>query len=100
MPIEPADNSDLNRTTVDEELYAGDVGAVVGGEEYRRLGQIVRRTDPAERNGGDDRGLLLIRHEMGKAGGRRVPGAEHVDADVAALEVDDPGTGKGAHRGL
>ena len=63
MPIGPANNSDLNRTTIDEELYAGDVGAVVGGEEYGRLGEIVRRKTlgNAEADAGAAAGDDLVR---------------------------------------
>jgi hypothetical protein len=69
-------------------------GARVGRQEYRRLAEIVRRADPAERNGSDGLGLLLIRQKMGEAGSRRVTGAQYVDPDVAFLQVDDPAAGK------
>src|SRR6201982_1439693 len=92
--------SDLGHPTVNEQLDAGDVGAVVAGEEYRSLAQIVRNGEAAERNGSNGRGFFLIRHEMGKAWRIGVSGAQHVDADVAPLEIDDPGTGERAYRGL
>jgi hypothetical protein len=57
--------SDLNHAAIDEQLYARDVGAVVRAEEYRRLAQIVRCADPAERNRSDGRCFLLVSHEMG-----------------------------------
>jgi len=87
-------------TAVDEQLDTGDVGAVVGSEEHRRFPQIIRRADAAEWNGSNDRGFFFLRHEMGKAWRIGVSGAQHVDADVAPLEVDDPGTGERAYRGL
>src|SRR6266404_2590458 len=40
--------SDLNRAAVHEQFNTGDVAAVVRGEEYRRLAEIVRRAEPAE----------------------------------------------------
>ncbi len=67
--------SDLNRAAVHEQFNTGDVAAVVRGEEYRRLAEIVRRAEPAERNGGDGQRFFVIRHELGKAGGGRVSGA-------------------------
>jgi hypothetical protein len=90
----------LSSTTVDEQLDTRDVGAVVGSKEHRRFAQIIRRLDTAERNGSNDRGFFFIRHEMRKAWRIGVSGAQHVDADVAPLEVDDPGTGERAYRGL
>ena len=86
--------SDLGRTAIDEQLDPVNVSAVVGRQEYRRLAEIVRRADPAERNGSDGLGLLLIRQKMGEAGSRRVTGAQYVDPDVASLQVDDPAVGK------
>ena len=85
-------HSDLSRAAVHEQLDAGDVGTVVGSKEYRRLAQIVRNCEAAERNGGDGRCFFLFRHELGEARCICVSGAQHVDADVAPLEIDDPGT--------
>jgi hypothetical protein len=37
----------LSHATIDEEFDPGDIGAVVGSEEHRRLAEIVRCPDPA-----------------------------------------------------
>src|SRR5260370_27548041 len=97
MDVAGSTYSDLSRAAVDEQLYPGDIGAVVGGEKHRSLAEIVRRAEAAERNGGDDRAFVLIRHQMGQAGGRRGPGTQHVAAQVAPLEVDDPAARKRAY---
>ena len=83
--------SDLSGTAVDEQLNTGDVGAVVGSEEHSSLAEIIGGAAPAERNRLNDGGFLLIRHKMREAGCIGVSGAQHVDTDVAPLEVDDPG---------
>ena len=57
-------SADRSRRPFDEQLDAGDVGAVIGGEEHRRLAEIVRRADPAERNRTRRlRAFSLIRHQ-------------------------------------
>ena len=75
--------SNLSSTTVDEQLYSSDVGAVVGSEGYRRLAEIIRGGEPAERNRRNQRGFFLIRHQVREAGCICVSGAQHVDADAA-----------------
>ncbi len=45
-----ARQSDLSRTAIHKQLDAIDVAAIVGSQEHRRLAEIVRRADPAERN--------------------------------------------------
>jgi hypothetical protein len=94
--------SNLSHTTVHEQLYAGDVGAVIGSEEDRSPAQIVCRANPAERNRGDGRKFLLISHQIGEPEGRDVPGAQHVSGfgpakcrmmAVANAPLDVIGTG-------
>src|ERR1700733_5147883 len=89
--------SDLSRAAVHEEFDAGDVGAVVGGEKYRRLAEIVGHTQPCERDGGGGRGLYVIGHKLSNPGGVRVSGAQYIDPDVPPFEIDDPGAGERAH---
>jgi hypothetical protein len=92
--------SDLRGAAVDEQLNPGDVGAVVGSEEHRRFAKIIRRGEPAERNRCNHRRFFLICHKMREAGCIGVSGAQYVYADVAPLEVDYPGAGERAYRGL
>ena len=54
--------------------------------------EIIRGAEPAERNRRGHCGFFLIRHEMREAGCIGVSGAQHIDADVAPLEIDNPGT--------
>jgi hypothetical protein len=44
-------------------VFSGDVGAVVGSKEYRRLAEIVRNRKAAERNRRNHCGLFFIHHK-------------------------------------
>jgi hypothetical protein len=79
--------SDLSRAAVHERLYAGDVGAVLGGEECR-LARVVSGVPmrPSGMEAAADAFSSSVIRRSGKAGSRRVPGDQHVDPDVAPLE--------------
>src|SRR5207253_5213997 len=92
--------SDLRRATVHKQLDAGDIGTVVGSEEHCGLTEIVGCPDPAERDQSDCLLLLLRRHQIGEAGCLDGGGAHYIYSDTTPLQVGDPATCEGAHRGL
>jgi hypothetical protein len=95
----------LGRTAVDEELDAGDVTAVVGGEEDNSLCDLVGGTEPSHGNDVAEVGHALpadvaAAEEFLKGGGVDRSGAYNVDADAACLQICGPCAGKGPDRGL
>ncbi len=88
---------DLGGAAVDEELDAVDVAGVVGGEEEGDGGDLFGAADLAARNEGGEvvLGVGAEGVEDGRVDGS---GAEDVDADLAVLEVVEPGAGEGADR--
>jgi hypothetical protein len=57
-------SSDLRRAAIDEELDAGDVGAVVAREEHHTLAKIVRGAHSGEWYGSGERRFCFIRQEL------------------------------------
>src|SRR4051794_18820827 len=90
----------LGEPAIDEQLGAGDVARVVGGQEHGRLGNFVRVAHAPERHLGAQ-GLLdpvpLLRAVAEPVPTRRLnrPRADRVDADPPGLEVRGPGPGEG-----
>src|SRR6218665_1227240 len=95
---------DLRDAAVDEQLDAGDVAAVVRGQERDGAGDFVRRSSTLQGNAGgallELLDLLLVEAQLGVAPGGDEAGADGVDADAAALEIHRPRAGERAHRGL
>src|SRR5260221_6301735 len=87
IPETPLGQSVLGDAAIDHQLDAGDVRAVVGGEEYRRPGDIIGRADAVQGNLRDKIGLRLLVQQDVQTERRNVTGAQDVDADAAALEV-------------
>lgn len=50
----------VGATTGDEHQLPGDPGRSIGAEEQHRPGDVVGRSDPAERDGGGDRLVLSV----------------------------------------
>src|SRR5439155_16589349 len=95
----------LREAAVDEQLGAGDVARVVGGEEHHRFRDLVRRADPAEGNGARDGLAALLadiggRQQVAQAGRIDRAGADGVHADAAGLQVRRPRARERAHRGF
>jgi hypothetical protein len=98
--------SDLPDAAVDEQLDARDETGVVGSKKHCRLGDFVRIANPAHRNLGSEmveHALLLCR--LGPSQPNQTwrldgAGAERVDTDVAALEIEYPVAGESADRRL
>ncbi len=88
---------DLGCAAVDVELDAVDVAGVVGGEEEGDGGDFFGAAYLAAGNQGCEVGLGVGAEgiEDGCVDGS---GAEDVDADLAVLEVVEPGAGEGADR--
>src|SRR5262249_25521198 len=91
--------SHLGEPAVHEQLGAGDVARVVGGEEHDRLGDLLRRSEPAERHRGGDHLLALLadlgrREQVVQPGRVDRAGAHRIDADASRLEVGRPGAGE------
>ena len=55
---------------------------------------VVRRTKAAQRNMGHRLRLFLVAHQLREAGGVDMLGTEHIDANIAPLEIQDPAAGK------
>src|SRR5262249_47965332 len=97
--------SDLGLAAIDEQLDAGDVTAVVRGEEHGGIRHLVRRADPAHRHAGDEARLELVallprRPALLEDGRLDRAGADDVDANPAVPEVGGPAARERTHRGL
>ena len=102
----PCLRSDLRLAAIGEQLSAGDETGVIGRKEQRRAGDLVRISNPAERQFR----CHLIKHallrrpiitgevEQTRRLGRA--GAQYVDPDPAFLEIKRPVTGEAAQRSL
>src|SRR5262249_56161279 len=84
---------DLSEAAVDEQLAAGDVAAVVRGEERYRGGDFICPTDATERNPVAKQlvqALAVLLRELAKT--RRIARSrtDHVDADFSLPQVRGP----------
>src|SRR5262249_25312554 len=96
---------DLGHAAIDEQLDAGDVAAVVGGEEQGSVRHLVWRAHPAQWHGGDDARLHLVDllpRPPGLAEARRFSraGADGVHADLAVPQLRRPAARERPHGGL
>src|SRR5271163_3049686 len=101
----PHSTLDLGQAAVYEEFDAGDVAAVVGGEEDHGFGDFVGGADAAERDHAGHAGFELgyffgSGEQGGDAGSVDGAGANDVDANFAVFEVDGPGASEGTDRGF
>src|SRR6516164_3030752 len=93
---------DLGHAAIDEQLDAGDVAAVVRGEEHGGFRHLVRPAHPAQRHGSGEAHLELIDSLLRQTGlvedGRfGVSGADGVDADLAVPQVGGPAARERPH---
>src|SRR5262249_53753049 len=96
---------DLGQAAIDEQLDAGDVAAVVTGEEHCGFRHLVRRAHPAHRHGGHDVRLELVEllpRPPGDVDPRRFnrAGANGVHADLVVPQVHGPTACERPHSGL
>src|SRR6266446_6922104 len=91
----------LCEAAIHKQLRSRDVTAVVGSEKHHGLGDLIGRTDPAERNnvGSGLQALLACFRGMpwGRVGN---PWADHVHANVAIFQVRCPCPGERTHGGF
>src|ERR1700682_3942654 len=97
--------SDLRHAAVDEELGAGDVAAVVRRKEEDGLRNLVGASHAAHGHGPDDVRLELLELRRGQpevvvAGRVDGTGADDIDTDFSALQVDGPAAREGPDGGL
>jgi hypothetical protein len=90
----------LSHSTVDFQLDTCDVFAIIRREEHGSLGEIERGSEATERDCADQIVLVLVRQELVQTGGDGVTWAQHVEADAAALQIEDPAAGEGSDRSL
>ena len=96
---------DLGHAAVDEEFYAGDEAAVVGGQEDDGFGDFAGVADAAQGDAGDHAGLeglelIRVGEEIIGAWGFDGAGADDVDANFPVFEVGGPSTREGADGGF
>src|SRR5580698_470720 len=78
-----------DQTAVDDEGGTGAVGAVVGGEEEGKTGDLIRRSHATERDVSKQSvELRLVGHEVGVDGGGDGAGSDVVDGDVVGTQFD------------
>src|SRR6478735_1207242 len=98
----PEGNCWLVNAAADAELFAGDPAGVIGGEEDRGLGNVLRLAGTAERRVLDG---ILFEFRTGDAGGVRAlgdrqGGIERIDADFLRPEFLREHAGDGVDRAL
>ena len=85
--------SDLRHATIDEQLDARDVAAVIRREEDNGFGYLVECSRPAQRRAGRCAGLVLlnlfIAHHAAIGGCDNHAGADSVDANLAIFKSTD-----------
>ena len=89
----------LNGSTIDEELDTCDVACIVGREEDRGLGDLVRLPQAAQRNGRSKLSvktlaLFLRLREPRKSRSLNRSWADRVDSDFAVFQITCPSARK------
>src|SRR5580658_378869 len=81
---------DLGSSTIDEQFDPGHKTGIVGGKKERRRCDLMRLTDPAHWNQGDELILDLL-WNSDECAGVDSAGTEHIHTNLSGFQIHRPG---------